>query len=63
MSEDEVVKYLYHIANEIQGGIDSTCVPRRRWTLQKRLEALGEAISAVRTQQEHKEEQKATVVL
>ena len=32
MSEDEVVKYLYHIADEIQKEIDRARVPRRRWT-------------------------------
>ena len=56
MSEDEVVKYLYHIADEIQKEIDRARVPRRRWTFQKRLEALGEAISAVRMRQERAEE-------
>lgn len=48
MTKEEVIQFLYQMADEIQSSLDKDPFPKRWWTSQKRLEALSIAISAIR---------------
>lgn len=51
MKDEEAIKFLYYIADELQEKLDIRA-PKGNWTAQKRIEAIAVAISAIHAKQE-----------